>query len=539
MDMATAQDEAPRVYPLPFAATMPALLERAAEQFGDREFIVTPNASYTYAEIEAASRVVARRLAAAGVGKATRLGMLFAQTPEWVITFFAAARIGALVMTFSSFYKPAELAKAMRHGDISHLVVPQEMFGRSMTDFVTEAVPGVADSGPRLRLPDFPFLRSVLVYGEGETPKWASSVHPADTGADLVDEAMLTAMQDAITPADLLVTIYTSGTTSAPKGVVHTHGAQVRHSGQLAKITRLSPEDRVFAGMPFFWVGGLTTTLLPAVHIGGVVLAQERFRAGEALDLLEGGRATRIIAWPTLRQRLQTDPTFPQRDLSRVAAFPQTDGVRHGSLGMTETSGPHTYPGPNELGQLVPPELHGSVGRSVSYVEHRIADPVTNETLPDDEVGEICVRGYSVMNSIYKQEREKTFDVDGWYHTGDHGYFHDGLIIFDGRASEMIKTGGSNVAPLEVEAEIEALPEVISAWVFGLPDEDRGQKVVAAVLPLEEADVDGIKATLAARLSSYKVPREIISLTAAEVPLLATGKADKRAVEAIVRQRLS
>jgi acyl-CoA synthetase (AMP-forming)/AMP-acid ligase II len=537
--MTTAQDDTPRVYPIPFTATMPALLDRAAGQFGDRDFVMTLTETHTFAEIDAASRIVARRLAAAGVGKGTRLGMLFPQGADWVITFFAAARIGALVMPFSSFYKPAELGKAMRYGDVSHLVVPEQMFGRPMTDFVAEAAPGVAAGGDQIRLPGFPFLRSVLVYGEGETPAWAAPIYPAETGAPLVDEVLLEAMQQAVTPADLLVTIYTSGTTSEPKGVVHTHGSYVRHAAHLAKITGLHPEDRVFAGMPFFWVGGLTTTLLPAVCTGSVVLCQERFRSGEALDILEKRGATRIIAWPTLRQRLQTDPTFPQRDLSRVAAFPQTDGVRHGSLGMTETAGPHTYPGPDEVGKLVPPELRGSVGRSVSYVEHRIVDPETNKPLPDGEIGEICVRGYSLMSGIYKQEREKTFDVDGWYHTGDHGYFHDGLIIFDGRASEMIKTGGSNVAPLEVEAEIEALPGVVSAWVFGLPDPERGQKVVAAVLGLADVDADEIKAALASRVSSYKVPREIVSLTAGEVPLLATGKANKRAVLEIVRQRLS
>ena len=139
---------------------------------------------------------------------------------------------------------------------------------------------------------------------------------------------------------------------------------------------------------------------------------------------------------------------------------PTTDyGLLHNSLGMTETMGPHSAPGP-EAERILPEEMRGSFGLLVPCVEHRIADPETNATLDEGEVGEVCIRGYSLMNGLYKWERHETFDDDGWYHTGDKGFIRDGYLYFLGRLSEMIKTSGSNVAPREVELLLESFPEV-------------------------------------------------------------------------------
>lgn len=530
-----------RVPELDFSATVPALIAHAATHFAANDFVVTPGRTYSFEEAAAASKVMAKRLVGEGVGKGTRVGMLFAQTFDWVVTFLAAARIGAFVMPFSSFYKPAELARGLRHGDVQVLIVPGQMFGRSMAGFVAEALPGLDTQTARaLRLADAPYLRSVIVTegAGGPVPGWAVSFDPADPGDTSVDDALLEAIEAAVVPADLLVTTYTSGTTSDPKGVVHSQGSQVRHSGQLARLTRLSPQDRVFAGMPFFWVGGLTATMLPAMHSGSAILCQERFDPGEALDLLEQGNATRIIAWPTLRQRLQMHPSFPQRDLSRIAAFPATSEARHNSLGMTETSGPHTFPPASEPAGLPDDAFKGSFGAGLPFVEHRVVDPETGDPLPDGEVGELCVRGYSVMQGFYKHEREDTFDADGWYHTGDRGTFRHGCFFFEGRFSEMIKSAGFNVSPREVENELDRLPNIEGSWVFGLPDADREERVVAGIMTLGEVDIENVKAVLASRLSSYKVPRDIVRFADGEVPLLATGKPDRHAVLQIVRARL-
>jgi acyl-CoA synthetase (AMP-forming)/AMP-acid ligase II len=205
---------------------------------------------------------------------------------------------------------------------------------------------------------------------------------------------------------------------------------------------------------------------------------------------------------------------------------------------MTETMGPHSAAGP-EAERVLPEEMRGSFGLLVPDVEHRIADAETNATLDEGEVGEVCIRGYSVMNGLYKRERHETFDDDGWYHTGDKGLIRDGYLYFHGRLSEMIKTSGSNVAPREVEVLLESFPEVSLAVVVGLPDADRGEVVAAALVPAAGASLDPITTLRRAgeELSNYKVPRRVLVLAEGETPYLPNGKPDRLTVRRLLADR--
>src|SRR5262249_36630183 len=304
-------------------------------------------------------------------------------------------------MRFRASLTPAELRKVLRHGDAQLLVVPPRLFGRDMGGFLDEALPGLAAAaatrGTVLYETELPYLRSVLVHG-GEAPAWPATV----------SDELVTAMEEQVVPADWLCTIYTSGTTSEPKGVVHTHGTQLRHGANLADLRSLATGTRVFAAMPFFWVGGLTCTLLPALHVGAALICQERFEAGGALDLIERERPSVLMGWPNVRQRLVAHQNFPGRDFDGVPFLPPPGTpeidlqLMHNSLGMTETSGPHTAAGTDEMTRILPESLRGSFGPRVPYVEHRIADFDTNATLPDGQEGEVCIRGYSVMVGMYK-----------------------------------------------------------------------------------------------------------------------------------------
>ena len=537
-----------RVPPLDYPATVPAMLRRAAEQHGGREFVIEPDRRFTYADVELASRRVGRQLLAAGAGKASRVAMVFPQGADWAVTLLAAARVGALVIPLSTFYAPAELRRALRHGDVEHLIVPPTMFGRDMESFVEAAVPELAHHRDGSAYIDaLPYLRRVSVLGGGQRP-WSGRLvmDRDDPSVPVVGETLLAQVESEITPGDLFVTIFTSGTTSEPKGVMHTHGTQVRHGARMATVRGLVPEDKSLAVMPFFWVGGLTCAFLPAIHSGSSLLCQERFDAGTALELIEREKPTALMAWPNVRQRLLSHPSYAERDLDGIPFLPppgtpEPDAeLFHNSLGMTETSGPHSAASGDERARLLPEHLRGSFGPRVPYVEHRIADPVTNRTLPDEQEGEICIRGYSVMAGMYKKEREEVFDAEGWYHTGDRGYFRHGVLFFEGRATEMIKTAGSNVAPREVELALAGYPGVRTALVFGLPDPERGEIVVAGVVPEEgvELDVEALLRHARANLSVYKVPREIVVLGDGDVPLLASGKVDRRTARAAVRERL-
>ena len=384
-----------------------------------------------------------------------------------------------------------------------------------------------------LRLESTPYLRSIHV-AEPEAPTWAM---PMPTSSDL---SLVRAAEDQVTAADLLVIVSTSGATAAPKAVVHTHGSLIRHAALLAQRRRLLATDRIYSPMPLFWVGGLTMSLLFALTSGACALMQERFDAGEALDLIESERATRVSAWPTASRALADHPSFRDRDLSSVREGTLIEALPpelrpasaelsplFSSLGMTETGGPHTMADGN---RPLPERLRGTFGRPVPGVEHLVLD---HDGLPTSAEGELAVRGPFVMDGIYKKERAETFTPSGWYRTADRGWFDDsGYLHFTGRQSAMIKTNGSNVAPGEVETVLTSYPGVTGALVVGLDHPERGQDVAAAVVKATGAGVtvDELRAHARSELSSFKIPRHIVFLAPEEIPLLPTGKIDMAAV---------
>jgi acyl-CoA synthetase (AMP-forming)/AMP-acid ligase II len=504
-------------------ATVPELL---AGIDPERDFVATRDQRLTYGEAADRSAHLAAGLLDAGVGKGTRVGILFPNGVDWVISWLAAARIGALTVPLSTFSPGPELARAVRHTDVQLLLMgprfaEHDLVARVGTALEIERAP--------LRLESTPYLRAIHVAGP-DVPAWAM---PTPTSADL---SLVRAAGDQVTAADLLVIVSTSGATAAPKAVVHTHGSLIRHAALLAQRRRLLATDRIYSPMPLFWVGGLTMSLLFALTSGACALMQERFDAGEALDLIESERATRVSAWPTASRALADHPTFADRDLSSVRegtlieALPPElrpespeQSPLFSSLGMTETGGPHTM---FEGNRPLPDRLRGTFGKPVPGVEHLILD---QNGLPTTDEGELAVRGPFVMNGIYKQERGDTFTPAGWYRTADRGWFdEEGYLHFTGRQSAMIKTNGSNVAPGEVEAVLSAHPCVESALVVGLDHPVRGQDVAAAVVTTAGAEVSAEELVGHARreLSAFKVPRHIVFIPRDEIPLLPTGKID-------------
>ena len=391
------------------------------------------------------------------------------------------------------------------------------------------------------RVKDAPFLRSIWICGGDEAPPTGGGARPWVTDAPdiwalddepAIGDALLARVEAEVTPADPVVIVSTSGATAEPKAVVHTHGAQVRHARTMAQLYELTDIDRTFTNMPFFWVGGLTVVVLSHLHVGATVITIERMDATEMLDLIERARPTRLLGW-TLYERLSADPTFESRDLSSIVEMRPPElaspGLRHNSLGMTETGGPHAAASRTSNATDLPEHLRGSFGPPVPGVQHKIVDPDSGEELADGVEGEICVRGDTLMEGLYKKERRRAFDEDGWYHTGDKGHLRDGFLFFTGRLTEMIKTSGANVAPREVELAIESRPGVQAAFVVGLPDAERGELVGCIVCPEpgHELDPASLSDQLRDELASYKIPRKMMVVPYDDMPWLPTGKMSK------------
>jgi acyl-CoA synthetase (AMP-forming)/AMP-acid ligase II len=536
--------------------TASGLIRSKAARDPERVFIVKGDARLSYGEADRRSRTLARGLLASGVGKGTHVAILLPNGPDWVLAWLAAARIGALVVPLNTFYQARELGFVLRHADVHTLLTAARFLNNDYLERLEKFAPELAghDRAP-LHLRALPYLREVRVWeSDGSERAWtsggAAALESLADATPAVDEALLAEVEREVRPADPMVVIYSSGSTADPKGAIHTHGTVLRHAHNLNGFRDLIPEDRIYSPMPFFWVGGFCFTLVSAMHVGARLYCQDVFEPGKTLDLIERERITMVAGWPHFGKAMAAHLSFASRDLSSIrtgnmydllpeSARPKDPELRANSLGMTETCGPHTF---DRMEGDLPEKLRGSFGRSVPGVVHKVVDPETGRTLGPDEFGEICARGYSVMQGLYKVEREDAFDRDGYYHTGDAGSFDaEGHLFFKGRLGEMIKTGGANVAPRELELLIAAMPEVLSAHVVGVPHPERGENVAAAVVLRDGAALDAatLHARLKPELSAYKLPRHTFFVTAAEIPMTDSGKLDRRKLRDALAQRIA
>jgi acyl-CoA synthetase (AMP-forming)/AMP-acid ligase II len=536
-----------------YTATVPAMLRALVRRFGERPLILLGERRITYAEADAASARLARGLLAQGVAKGARVGVLFPNGPDWVTAWLAASRIGAVVVPLNTFYKPRELGYVLRHADVHTLLCAPRLLGNDYLERLEAAAPSLAgqSSAAPLLARELPHLRAVYAAGDASGRAFARPLAALEAAGDAapLDAAFLDAVEAEVAPADPAVIVYSSGSTADPKGAIHSHGTLVRHSFHLNGWRDLLADDRIYSPMPFFWVGGLVFSLLSAMHAGAFLLCEEAFEPGATLRLLERERATSAAGWPHYSKALSSHPDFPKRDLSAIRSGnlyavlpaemrPRDPELRANSLGMTETCGPHTI---ERMDVDLPERLRGSFGHAVPGVEHKVVDPETGAALPPGASGEICVRGYSLMQGLHKTEREATFDRDGFYHTGDVGRFDaDGNLYFEARRGDLIKTAGANVTPREVEVLLEAMPEVSLACVVGVAEPARGQDVAAAIVlePGRSLDAATCRERLRAELAAYKLPRHVFVVEKSELPFTDSGKIDKRRLAVMLEAKL-
>ncbi len=536
-----------------FEPTFPTFIRTRRESFGERPLILLNQQRISYGEAAERSARLARGMLASGLSKGSRVGLLMPNGPDWVVAWLAAARIGALVVPMNTFYKPRELGWVMRHADLHTLLTVPRFLNNDYLERLETLAPGLArQKADALLLPELPFLRRVYVWGDSDR-RWTRSARELEAAADAspaFDAAFLENVESCVTPADPVILIYSSGSTADPKAAIHTHGTVIRHSFNLNAFRDLQPDDRMFSPMPFFWVGGFVYTLMAAMHAGAFMICEETFEAGETLALLERERATIVAGWPHYAKAMMDHPSFRQRDLSAIRAGnlwgilpkqlrPKDPELRSNSLAMTETCGPHTI---DRMDVDLPESLRGSFGHAVPDVEHKVVDPETGERLGPGQEGEICVRGYSLMQGLYKVEREDAFDADGFYHSGDAGYFDEaGVLFFTARLGDMIKTAGANVSPREVEVVMDAFPEVQACFVVGVPDPVRGQNVAAALVlgAGRELSAEQARERLREELSAYKVPRHFFFYAKQDLPFTDSGKIDRRQLGALLSERIA
>jgi acyl-CoA synthetase (AMP-forming)/AMP-acid ligase II len=531
------------------ATTIPQLLANHAATRSTHDAVVTVAQTLSYAELERRTSQMARALLALGAGKGTRIALLAPGGIFWLTTLLASLRIGALVSLVSTLCTPPELAHMLRSGDAQLLVGVRRFLKHDYGKTLAAALPELSAQAARaLRLPGAPYLRSVWL-DDAAGLGWARPIEEllalAD-GPDAPDRALLAAIEKEVTANEDAIIVYTSGSTSLPKAVVHTQWNVTRFPRELTKYFLLKPDDRMMPHLPTFWLGGLGMTM-QVLSIGATLVYPVSPEIDAVLDTIERCRVNRLNSWGDVMMKLREGAVArgidvdkivglgPFRDRAGAIIPPQLQG---NMLGMSETFTAHSA---EPLDFRLPEEKAGSSGRGVDSFERRIVHPETGEVVPLGEVGELQVRGSGLMSGFYKMSRAKVFTPDGFYPTGDLARLDaDGYIYFVGRRGDMIKTRAANVSRLEVEAAMRGVPGVELPVVVGLPDPELGERVVAAVVPAKGAALtdESIRNALKAVLSSYKIPREIVFITHDDVPRTTTGKIKLFELAGMVAARL-
>lgn len=489
--------------------TVAAVLREQVRSRGDHPLLICDSDRLSYAEAQQRSTKLACGLITLGAGKGTHVGVLYPNGPDFIVAMLAAARIGAVVIPFSTFATAREMATQLAHADVEILLATASYRGHDYRERFAQ----IDRAG-------IPLLKQTFF----------DSAPPV-----AVDSELLEAMEDDVDASDTLAIVYTSGSTSAPKGVMHTHASLLDHQRVLNEIRGLGATDKLFCNSPFFWIGGFAFSILAVMLAGGTLVCSNAVDPGDTLDLLEAEKPTMTNGFVGGITSLAGHPSLPTRDLSSMRrgnlypimapdVRPADPELRHTMLGMTETGSVITI---SEDESDQPEHRRGSFGRPAPGFDTKVVDD-TGERVDAGQMGELCVRGPFLMQRYYKLSREECFDADGWFHTGDLVRTDaDGFVYFIGRRGAMIKTAGANVAPAEVEKAI-AKVAGFAAHVVGLPDPERGQ-VVAAVVALDEGaefNEDALREGLESELSSYKIPRRFAAVPAAEIPLMSSGKID-------------
>jgi acyl-CoA synthetase (AMP-forming)/AMP-acid ligase II len=516
-------------------STVPALLARVVAERGDHDAIAMVDETVSYAELGRRSARLARALLGSGAGKGARIALLAPDGIFWITAFLASLRIGALVTVVSTLCTPRELAHILRHSDIQFLIAARRFLRHDYGQTLAAAFPALGgQTASSIRLPEAPFLRSVWFDDPGGL-EWALGVSKLMARADAPgapDAALLAAAEAQVTPGEDAVIVYTSGSTSLPKAVVHTQWNVARHPPELAKLFLIAPDDRMLPMLPAFWLGGMAMAM-QALSQGATLVYPAAPDPEAILDTIKKCRVNRLNGWGDGLTRLRALAPSQGVDVDAIVGLghfrdktgaPIPPQLQSNMLGMSETFAPHSA---EPIDMRLPEDKPGASGRAVNNYERRVVDPETGAVLPPGEIGELQLRGGALMSGFYKTRRSEIFTPDGFYPTGDLVRIDaDGYLSFVARRGDMIKTRAANVSRLEVEAALNALPEIALAVVTGLPDDDFGQIVAAAIVPAEGASPspESLRQALRNTLSSYKVPRRIVFVSQSDIPRTATGK---------------
>ncbi|HSF30282.1 MAG TPA: AMP-binding protein [Candidatus Tectomicrobia bacterium] len=521
--------------------SMGTLVDRAAERFGDREALYYEGKRWSFAALKAEIDTVAKGLLALGIQPGEKVSLWMPNRSEWVSSLFAVIKIGAILVPINTRFRTADLEYVMRQSDSSTLITVDRSGPVRYGDMVGDLCPDLDHGDPDdVHAALFPGLRRIVVLGEQRfagTHAWSDMLARGET----IQDSALEERQRTVDPDATALIMYTSGTTGFPKGVMHNHNI-LRTITDKASRVGVTSRDVILMYLPLFHAFGLYEGPLMIMVTGARMVLTTLFDPAEALALIAQEKATLLHGFDTHFHDLMEHPTCATTDLR---------SLRTGLLAAGMAS---SEPVARRAQRLICPTLTGwgmtevGVGALLSFLdsseddrclgsgwslpgyEFKVIDPTTGQTLPPGTMGELCTRGYGVMQGYYKKPEEtaKVIDPEGWLHTGDMATMRDdGMVRFLGRYKEILKVGGENVDPVEVEAFLLQHPSVNQVKIVGVPDA-RLNEVGAACVVLHP----GMSATpidliefCRGKLAGFKVPRHVLFVK--EFPMTSSGKVQR------------
>lgn len=495
---------------------------------------------WSYDELHRQSMAVAKALIAAGVGKDARVGILMANRPEYLACVFGIAMAGGVAVALSTFSTPDELEHLIQASAVQLLMFDARVMKK---DFA--AVLGGIEQAPFLdRLVQ---LDSVTEAGlsAGGYESWhdflASGAH--------VPDSLVEARAASVTPSDIGAIFFSSGTTSLPKGIIHSQRAFCIQWWRWPRVFAMREPVISWTGNGLFWSGNISLVIGTALSTGGAAVLQPVFDATAALAVIEQERVTFLTGRPHQWARVQAAPNWDGADLSSLKYVTKGELIGEHPTVRTDWTTPMAF-GTTETMTICTAfdadtsdaDYAGSAGTPLPGNSLKIVDPMTRAILPVGQRGEMCIKGPTLMSGYLGKAPEECFDEEGYYRTGDGGRVDEqGRFFWEGRLTDMIKTGGANVAPEEVDAAIATFPGVKRSQTVGVPDDLLGEMVVACIVPVDGAQVGegALIAFLKERMASFKVPRRVLIVREDEFALTGNEKAKASDIRALAVARLA
>ena len=521
--------------------TLGSLPDAMAAKLPDREALVFEARRFTFAEVAAEVNRAAKALVTLGVRAGDHVCLWLNNCDDWIFIMYGLAKIGAVQIPVNTRFRTRDLAYVLHQSDSAMLITHDVSGPVDFLEMVRQVVKFPAD-GAELADPDYPRLKRVVIVAEDTYPGTTAWPAALNAGSTVSDEALRHRAEVVDCDAPALM-MYTSGTTGFPKGVVHTHNL-VRNVEERAYRLGITPQDVILNYLPLFHAFGYSEGALTSMLTGAKQVVTPTFDPSACLDLVEREGVTLMHGFDTHMQDLSDAQERQPRDLSTLRTGLFAAGMqsavpicRRGArllkpfkalsgYGMTEV-----WIGA-ALGALDDSESRRieSSGYPAPGYDMRIVDPDSGALLGPNVPGELQVRGYCLMLGYYNKPEETAacYTHDGWFRTGDTAYWRDdGYLRFLGRFKDMLKVGGENVDPMEVEGLLVELPGVHQVAVVGVADERLSEVPVAFVQPAEgqvlepEAIIDRCRG----KLASFKLPRHVVFVD--DFPMTASGKIRK------------